>query len=71
MQTFHIFTLLGVTWVSERVNQRALVAISQPIWTLPCLIAMLAWASFGKNQWNTYALIVVLLSYPYCHAINV
>ena len=64
-------TLLGITWVSERVNQRALVAIAQPLWTLPCLIAMNTWKGFFKEQWNTYALIVVLLAYPYCHAINV
>jgi hypothetical protein len=63
--------LLGLTWLSERSNQRALVAIIQPIWTLPCIIAMVTWSGFFKEQWHTYALIVVLLSYPYCHAINV
>lgn len=68
---FHICTLIGLTWVSEKVNQRALVAVAQSLWTLPCLIATVTWAGFGKDQWHTFALITILLSYPYCHAINV
>ncbi|KAF2420212.1 MFS general substrate transporter [Tothia fuscella] len=68
---FHIITLLGLTRVSEKINQRALVGLAQPLWTLPCIIAMITWVGFFKEQWRTYALIVVLLSYPYCHAINV
>ncbi|RFU27524.1 hypothetical protein B7463_g8811, partial [Scytalidium lignicola] len=68
---FHIFTLLGITWLSEKLNQRALVAILQSIWTLPCVVALYTWSGLMENAWGTYALIVVLLSYPYCHAINV
>ncbi|KAL2071872.1 hypothetical protein VTL71DRAFT_13107 [Oculimacula yallundae] len=68
---FHIFTLLGITWLSERLNERSLVASFQPIWTLPCLIALYTWPGLMKDVWGTYALIMTLLSYPYCHAINV
>ncbi|KAH8807977.1 major facilitator superfamily domain-containing protein [Xylogone sp. PMI_703] len=68
---FHIFTLLGITWVSEKLNQRALVAVFQSLWTLPCIVALYTWPDLIKNAWGTYALMVVLLSYPYCHAINV
>ena len=68
---FHIFTLLGITWLSEKLNERSLVAILQPLWTLPCLIALYVWPGLMKNKWGTYGLIVTLLSYPYCHAINV
>ncbi|KAJ4356514.1 uncharacterized protein N0V89_004548 [Didymosphaeria variabile] len=68
---FHIITLLSITWISEKLNQRALIAIWQNLWTLPCVIALYAWPNLIKNQWGTYALITVLLSYPYCHAINV
>ncbi|KAF2688130.1 MFS general substrate transporter [Lentithecium fluviatile CBS 122367] len=67
----HIITLLGITWISERVNQRALVAVWQSIWTLPCCIALYTWPGLIVNKWGTYALLTVLLSYPYCHAINV
>lgn len=68
---FHIITLLGITWISEKLNQRALVGVWQNLWTLPCVIALYTWPNLIKNQWGTYALITVLLSYPYCHAINV
>jgi hypothetical protein len=68
---FHIFTLLGITWLSEKLNERALTGMLQSVWTLPCIIALAVWPGLMKNGWGTYALITVLLSYPYCHAINV
>ncbi|KAK2623823.1 hypothetical protein QTJ16_007004 [Diplocarpon rosae] len=67
----HIITLLLLTQLSERTNQRALVAILQPIWTLPCLLALRFWSGALSDKWATYALVTVLLSYPYCHAILV
>jgi predicted MFS family arabinose efflux permease len=68
---FHIITLLSITWISEKLQQRALVGVWQNLWTLPCVVALYVWPDLIKNQWGTYALITVLLSYPYCHAINV
>ncbi|KAF1808376.1 allantoate permease [Eremomyces bilateralis CBS 781.70] len=38
----HMITLIGVTWLSEKFNQRALFAMLQAIWTLPCIIALRA-----------------------------
>ncbi|KAK6580988.1 hypothetical protein PZA11_006476 [Diplocarpon coronariae] len=67
----HVATLLLITQLSERTNQRALVAVLQPIWTLPCLLALRFWAGALSDKWATYALVTVLLSYPYCHAILV
>ena len=65
------FTLLGLTWISVRVNERALVAMIQNCWTLPCIIALRAWSGAGTkaHAWPTFSLLTVLLSYPYCHAI--
>jgi hypothetical protein len=68
---FHIITLLLLTRVSEWLNQRAFIAVLQSVWTLPCIIALRFWPGVIKDAWGTYALITVLLSYPYCHAINV
>lgn len=59
-------TLLLVTRLSERLNERSLVAIFQPLWTLPCIIALRFWPGVIDDAWGTYALITVLLSYPYC-----
>jgi predicted MFS family arabinose efflux permease len=68
---FHIITLLLLTQLSERTNERALVSMLQAIWTLPCVIALRFWPGALKDKWATYALTTVLLSYPYCHAILV
>ncbi|KAL2123454.1 hypothetical protein VTJ04DRAFT_3909 [Mycothermus thermophilus] len=68
---FHIINLLFITHLSERLNQRALVAVWQNLWTLPCIIALRFWPGVVDDAWGTYILITVLLSYPYCHAINV
>ncbi|KAF4627859.1 hypothetical protein G7Y89_g10293 [Cudoniella acicularis] len=67
----HIITLLGITWLSEKIGERALVGALQPLWTLPCIIAFLTWKGFMVKVWPSYVLVNVLLSYPYCHAINV
>ncbi|KAL1961548.1 hypothetical protein VTN77DRAFT_1610 [Rasamsonia byssochlamydoides] len=66
-----IFTLLGITWLSERVGERTFVSMLQPLWTLPCIIALRYWPGVMTEPWPTFALITVLLSYPYCHAILV
>jgi hypothetical protein len=67
----HIITLLLITRLSEWTNERTLVSMLQPIWTLPCLIALRFWPGSLHQAWGTYALVSVLLSYPYCHAILV
>ncbi|KAJ9145106.1 Allantoate permease [Pleurostoma richardsiae] len=67
----HIVNLLLVTRLSEWLNERTFVAILQPLWTLPCIIALRFWPDVFEDKWGTYALVMVLLSYPYCHAILV
>ncbi|TVY81581.1 putative transporter [Lachnellula suecica] len=67
----HIITLLCITALSERLNERTLVSMIQPLWTLPCVIALRFWPGALTDAWGTFALTTVLLSYPYCHAILV
>ncbi|KAL2264254.1 hypothetical protein VTK26DRAFT_9030 [Humicola hyalothermophila] len=67
----HIITLLLLARLSEYLNERTLVSMLQPLWTLPCIIALRFWPGVIDNAWGTYALISVLLSYPYCHPILV
>lgn len=67
----HIVSLLALTRLSEWTGQRALVAMLQPLWTLPCLVALRWWHGVIDDGWGTYALVTTLLSYPYCHAILV
>ena len=66
-----MFALLGITWLSEFLNERTFVSMVQTLWTLPCILALRFWPGALKDPWPTYALITVLLSYPYCHAIVV
>ncbi|KAK1756621.1 major facilitator superfamily domain-containing protein [Echria macrotheca] len=68
---FHIINLILLTRLSEKLNERAFVALLQPIWTLPCLIALRWWPGVIVDKWGTYALVTVLTSYPYAHAILV
>ncbi|KAM0718555.1 hypothetical protein Q7P37_005625 [Cladosporium fusiforme] len=70
-QTMAIFNLLFLTWLSEKFGERLLIGMMQDIWVLPCIIALRTWAGSGVDSWGTYALLTVLLSYPYCHAILV
>ncbi len=66
-----IITLIGVTLFSEWVNERSFVGMIQPLWALPCLIVLRFWPGMLQDSWGTYAVITVLLSYPYVHAIFV
>ena len=64
---FHICTLILLTRLSERFNEKSLVCMLQALWTLPCVIALRFWPGLIANAWGTYALVTVLLSHPYCH----
>lgn len=66
-----ILTLLAITWVSEHIDERAFVSMIQGIWSLPCLLALRFWPGTMVDAWGTYALVTVLLSFPYCQAIVV
>ncbi|CAK7237874.1 hypothetical protein SBRCBS47491_010185 [Sporothrix bragantina] len=68
---FHIITLILLTRLSDIVKERTFVAMLQSVWTLPCVLALRFWPGLIVNRWGTYALVTVLLSYPYCHAILV
>ncbi|KAI1385801.1 allantoate permease [Hypoxylon trugodes] len=67
----HIFNLILLTRLSEWLNERSLVAIAQPLWTLPCIFALRFWSDVVEDRWGTYGIMMTLLSYPYCHAILV
>ncbi|KAK3898171.1 allantoate permease, partial [Staphylotrichum tortipilum] len=68
---FHIINLLLLTKLADKLNERAFVALLQPLWTLPCVIALRWWPGVVADKWGTYALVTVLASYPYAHAIIV
>ncbi|KAJ3536089.1 hypothetical protein NM208_g6870 [Fusarium decemcellulare] len=62
--------MLIFTYISEKINQRALLGLFPQLWFLPCLIA-LAVLPTSTNPWASYALVTVLLSYPTPHPMQV
>lgn len=65
-----ILQLLFWTWISEKYNERFLLALSSQIWSLPLLIA-LAVLPKTASPWTKWALSVLLVGHPYMHAILV
>lgn len=68
--TLFILQLLGWTWLSEKFNQRFIVALISQLWTLPLLIA-LALIPANTSAWAKWALAVLVVGHPYAHAIIV
>ncbi|KEY73972.1 hypothetical protein S7711_02568 [Stachybotrys chartarum IBT 7711] len=66
-----IFTLLGLTYLSEKWNQRAILAMLTQIWVLPFLIYIYLVDITGLNRWLAWAILSLLLGYPSPHAIQV
>ncbi|EGY16253.1 allantoate permease [Verticillium dahliae VdLs.17] len=62
--------LLIVSWVSERVRERAMVSSTSNIWIFAWLVPLVTLRA-DASPWVRYALLTGLLSYPYCHAILV
>ncbi|KAJ3504079.1 hypothetical protein NLJ89_g8125 [Agrocybe chaxingu] len=65
-----MITMTIITLVSENLNDRAFVSMSEDVWLLPFLIALRTLPS-NVNPWLFYGLSSVLLMYPYSHPIQV
>ncbi|KAJ7089308.1 allantoate permease [Mycena belliarum] len=65
-----VFTMFGITLLSETVDDRSYIAMAQDLWTLPFLIALYLLPAL-PNQWVYFGLASGLLSYPYTHPIQV
>lgn len=64
-----IFQMLVLTYLSEVINQRALLGLLVEFWTLPCVVA-LALLPEHTSRWGSYALVTVLLAHPSRKAIQ-
>jgi hypothetical protein len=60
-----------MTYVSEKINQRACMGVFTQCWFLPCLIALLVLPLSTENPWVTYGILVTLLSHPTPHPMQV
>lgn len=61
--------MLLVTYLSDKIQQKALMGILTQIWFLPCIIS-LAVLPVDTNKWAMFALVTVLLSYPNPHPLQ-
>ena len=62
--------LLIISRVSEWVKERSFVSLTSQIWMLPLFIALVLIPE-SSSHWVRYALLSLVLAYPYCHAIVV
>ena len=65
-----IVGLLFWTWLSEKLDERFLLATVSQVWVLPLLITLLC-LSTTRSPWVSWILAVLLYSQPYVHAILV
>ncbi|KAH9827620.1 putative transporter [Teratosphaeria destructans] len=65
-----IVLLLAITWVSEKLNERFLLATFSQIWCLPLLIALECLPA-SRSPWVSWILSVMIYAMPYVHAIIV
>jgi len=65
-----IINLLLLTQLSRILKERSLVGALGNLWTLPFLLA-LEYLPDDANPWLRFAMVTLLLGYPYAHAILV
>ncbi|KAI5950336.1 hypothetical protein KGF54_005153 [Candida jiufengensis] len=68
---FNIITLLGITWMSEKLNDRSYVSLISPIYAAIVLGVIRFWSGAGIEVWPTYILNVIYMGHPFIHAICV
>lgn len=61
--------LIFWTWVSEKTDNRFVIVLFSQIWMLPLLIMMEVLPAGRAYVWARYSLNVLLIGYPYAHAI--
>ncbi|CEJ90369.1 Putative Major facilitator superfamily transporter [[Torrubiella] hemipterigena] len=67
----HMITMLGLTYMSERIGQLSLSAVLGQIWAVPFLIYLNVVNTQEINRWVFWVILTLLLSYPNAHPIQV
>lgn len=65
-------TMVGMGYISQKVNERSLFSLITPVWVLAGLLPLRFWPGSQVNVWGTYALLTVLLGHPplWAHTIS-
>ncbi|KPM42736.1 hypothetical protein AK830_g3792 [Neonectria ditissima] len=64
-------TIMGITYLSELWDERALTAMMAQIWALPFLVFLYLVDLSQINRWAAWGILTLLLAYPSPHAIQV
>ena len=64
-----VLQLIFWTWVSEKINNRYLIILICQIYMLPVVIALEILPGGQAYNWARYVLNIMLVGYPYVHAI--
>ncbi|KAM0438707.1 hypothetical protein ACHAPT_001464 [Fusarium lateritium] len=64
-------SIMGITYLSDLLDERALVAMISQIWALPFLIFLYVVDVTQINRWAAWMILTLLLAYPSPHAIQV
>lgn len=62
--------LLVFCYLSEIINSRCGAAVILQFWALPLLIALYRFTE-QTSQWSYYAVVTILVGYPYVHPVQV
>lgn len=57
-------TIMGITYLSELLDERALVAMISQVWALPFLVFLYVVDLAQINRWVAWAMLTLLLAYP-------
>ncbi|KAL8781839.1 MAG: hypothetical protein Q9213_005841 [Squamulea squamosa] len=69
--TLFIIQLIFWTWFSEKINDRYLIILMCQIYMFPILVALEVLPAGAAYAWSRYVLNMLLVGYPYVHAIIV
>ncbi|KAI5458911.1 major facilitator superfamily domain-containing protein [Mariannaea sp. PMI_226] len=64
-------SIMGITYMSELLNERALVCMVAQIWALPFLLFLYVVDITQISRWVAWGVLTLLLAYPSPHAIQV
>lgn len=64
-----LFQIIFWTWVSEKTKNRFMIVLVSQIWILPLLLSLEVLPAGLAYVWARYTLTVMLVGYPYAHAI--
>lgn len=71
LHILQIIFMFGITWVSEKFNERSLMSLVMPLVAIPFLAALRWWPGTMEDAWLTWFFVTMVLSAPLIHSMCV